>query len=262
MKWRRIRAVILRHLLTWPRNLEQLIDSFYLPILEIVMWGFLTIFLTKQEYGHPSAVTFLLGSVMFWAILNQSQYQINITFMREVWDRNLLNLFSTPLSPWEFFAGAILLSLIKFTISVVIMIIAANVLYSFNIFVFGWYLIPFLLSLTLFGIAASFFITSLIIRFGQGAQSFAWVLISLTQPFSAVFYPLSTLPLWAQKIGLLFPATYIFEGMREILLKHTVSTYYLFMSLGLNIIYLVLAMLFFRMMFKKALEKGLLIKFD
>lgn len=261
MKWHRIKAIILRHLIIWPRNLEQITDTFYWPVLELLMWGFLTVYLIGNGLSSPSLVTFLLGSVMFWMIVNQSQYQTSITFMHEVWDRNLLNIFSSPITPWEFMAAALLISLIKFAITLVILVLAAYLLYAFNIFSLGWYFLPFLFSLTMMGWVAGIFITGLIVRMGQGASSFAWTLLSVMQPFSAVFYPLSVLPGWAQKIGLMFPSTYIFEGMRSVLLKGSMDINYLVISFILNIVYLVLALLFYRWMFKVAREKGLLIKF-
>ncbi|MCL5675920.1 MAG: ABC transporter permease [Patescibacteria group bacterium] len=262
MKWHRIKALILRHLLIWPRNLEQITDTFYWPVLELLMWGFLTVYLIGNGLSRPSLVTFLLGSVMFWMIINQSQYQTSITFMHEVWDRNLLNIFSSPVSPWEFVLAALIISLIKFLITLVILVLAAYFLYAFNIFSLGWYFIPFLFSLSLMGWVAGIFITGLIVRMGQGASSFAWTLLSILQPFSAVFYPLSTLPDWAQKIGLLLPSTYVFEGMRSVLARGSMNVNYLIISFALNIFYLILALLFYKWMFKVAMEKGLLTKFN
>ncbi len=261
MNWNRIKALVLRHLIIWPRNLEQITDVFYWPVLELLMWGFLTIYLIGSGISNSSVVTFLLGSVMFWMIVNQSQYQMSITFMHEVWDRNLLNIFSTPVTPWEFLVAALIISLTKYFITLFILVTLAYLLYAFNIFTLGWYFIPFLVSLSAMGWIAGIFITGLIVRVGQGASSFAWTLLSIMQPFSAVFYPLSVLPGWAQNIGRFLPSTYIFEGMRSVLATGQMNMSYLYISFLLNFIYLILALLFYRLMFKIAMEKGLLIKF-
>lgn len=229
--------------------------------MELITWGLFTVYLTRNNISSPSLVTFLLGGVMFWSIITQSQQQTSLIFMRDAWDRNLLNIFSSPINLWEYFLGGLLVSVIKFVISLIILISLAYFLYSFNIFKLGWYFLPFLFNLSLFGWGISLFITGLIIRFGWKVSNFAWTIISVFQPFSAVFYPLATLPAWAQKIGLMFPSTYIFEGMRAVLLKGTMDINYLLISFTLNIVYLILALLFYRWMFKVAREKGLLIKF-
>ncbi len=261
MKWHRIKAVMRRHLLVWPRNLDQITDTFWWPVMELVTWGLFSVYLTKNNISSPSLLTFLLGGVIFWGIITLSQQQTSLIFMRDAWDRNLLNIFSTPISIWEYFLGGLFVSMIKFVASFVILVTLAYFLYAFNIFTLGWHFLPFLLNLSLFGWTIALFVTGLIIRFGWRVSSFAWTIISIFQPFSAVFYPLSTLPYWAQKIGLLFPSTYVFEGMRQVLWNNKLDTNNLIISFGLNLIYLVLGLLFYRWMFKVALEKGLLIKF-
>ncbi|MBI3980633.1 ABC transporter permease [Candidatus Microgenomates bacterium] len=260
MKMHRIKAIILRHLITWPRNLEQITDIFWWPVLEVLLWGFFTLYL-GQTIGGSVVVSYLLGAVIFWAVININQFQSSMTFMREAWDRNLLNFFSSPLTIWEFLIGGLSVSLIKLIIGVIVMSLLSVFLYHFNIFKFGWYFIPFLISLTLMGWSVSLFVTGLILRFGWKVQSFAWTILSIVQPFSAVYYPLNVLPDWAQKIGLMLPSTYIFEGMREIVFKGGMNTNYLLISFFLNVLYLILALLFYRKMFKVAFEKGLLIRF-
>lgn len=261
MKIHRIKALVRRHIIAWPRNLEQITDIFWWPILEIVLWGFFTLYLAAAAPSTAHAVTFLLGAVIFWAVISMNQFQTSMTFMREAWDRNLLNLFSSPLSIWEFLVGGLTVAVLKFILGISAMIILSFFLYHFNIFKLGWYLIPFFASLTLMGWTASLFITALIVRYGWKVQSFAWTILSIVQPFSAVYYPSSILPEWAQKVGLLIPSTYVFEGMREIISKGTMNTNFLIVSFTLNFLYLILALLFYRKMFKIAFEKGLLIKF-
>lgn len=261
MKWHRIRAIARRHLWTWPRNLDQITDIFWWPVLELLMWGLFTIFLTKNNISSPSLVTFLLGGVMFWSVISQSQQQTSLVFMRDAWDRNLLNIFSTPISIWEYFFGGLIVSVIKYLLGLVVLISLAYFLYSFNIFMVGWYFLPFLVSLSLFGWSIGLIITGLIVRFGWRVSSFAWTIISVFQPFTGVYYPISTLPAWTQKISYALPPTYIFEGMRSVLYYHTMDVSYLYKSFALNAVYCIFAFWFYRWMFRIAREKGLLIKF-
>ena len=134
MKWHRIRAVVRRHLLVWPRNLDQILEIFWWPVLELLMWGFFTIFLTANAANTTSLIKFLLCGVMFWSIASQSQMHTSMIYMRDDWDRNLFNIFSSPINIWEYSLGGLIVSLIKFTVSLIILIILAQVLFAFNIF--------------------------------------------------------------------------------------------------------------------------------
>jgi|SRR3989344_8964875 len=262
MKWIRIKALLMRHLYLYKRSLPRIMDIFYWPIIELLLWGFLSIYLEKANIGGFNIITVLLGAIIFWGLLEQSQRAVSIAFLEEVWEKNLLNIFVTPLKISEFLASTVLLGLIRIGLVGIVMAGLSYLLYAFNIFAFGLYIIPFVLELLLFGWILGIFTTAIILRYGTSAQVLAFGFIILIQPFSAVFYPVSALPNFVQPIAYIFPSTYIFEGMRAVISSGAIPVIELLMASLLNIIYLILVIILFKFMFAKVKEKGRLMKLD
>ena len=96
-----------------------------------------------------------------------------------------------------------------------------------------------------------------IMYYGNKVQTLAWTMGFMFAPFSAVYYPLSSLPSWIQNISKFLPTTYVFEGMRGIINNQSLPLDMLLKSLGLNILYLTLSIAFFVFMFEKSRAKGL-----
>ncbi|HSA83397.1 MAG TPA: ABC transporter permease, partial [Patescibacteria group bacterium] len=157
----------------------------------------------------------------------------------------------------ELMSAFIVFGFMKTVISLSFSALLAFWLYQYDIFSFGILLLIFVVNLLLTGWACGFLVGSLIIRFGQKIQTLAWAGVALIAPFSAVYYPLSVLPQWAQQIGLLIPSTYIFEEIRSAMFTGHVSYVTLLLSFGLNIIYFILSVWLFIKMFNKSRQLGL-----
>ncbi|MBI2029805.1 ABC transporter permease [Candidatus Gottesmanbacteria bacterium] len=262
MKTNRILAILYRHLVLWRRDFDKIAETFWWPIVDLIVWGFVTIYLQKQTGATAEAVSFFLGGVIFWSVINKSQLDVGMTFLQEAWDRNLINVFASPITKWEFLTATLLLGLIKVILSVIAVGLLAIFLYAFNIFKLGWYFIPFMINLLVMGWWIGIFINGIIIRYGYRVQAFAWTLIFAFQPISAVFYPVSVLPPFLQIVARLTPASYTFEGMRAVLISGTFSLELLLLGSLLNLIYLVLSLLFYSRMFNAAQKHGYLIQFS
>ncbi|TSC75719.1 MAG: ABC-2 type transport system permease protein [Parcubacteria group bacterium Gr01-1014_30] len=237
-------------------------ETFFWPFIDVILWGFITVYFTRREGEASSIVLFLLGGLILWNIVWRAQQDIGFALLRNVWSRNILNLFSSPLTPWEFMFATMALGLVKIILTLVVISTIAFVFYSFNIFSLGPYFLPFFISLILFGWASGILINGLVIRFGMRIQAFVWSLIFLLYPVSAVFYPVSVLPDFLQKVAQFLPTAHIFEGMREVLSSGQASPEHLIWAFALNVVYLALAGWFFVFMFEKAREKGKLAKVE
>src|SRR5436309_1141808 len=99
MKLHRIGALITRHLYLYKRSLARLMEIFYWPFLDLVVWGFITVYLMRFQGQLPGAVTFFLGALILWDVLFRAQQGITISFLEEIWARNLMNLFASPFKP-------------------------------------------------------------------------------------------------------------------------------------------------------------------
>lgn len=262
MKFHRINALVMRHMYLYQRSLPRLMDIFFWPIVELLVWGFLSVYLQKLDVSGVNIITLLLGAIIFWDFLAQSQRAVSVVFLEDVWERNFLNIFVSPLKLSEFLASTIILGLIRIFFVGIVMFVLSFFLYNFNLFQFGFYLIPFVLNLLVFGWALGLFTTAIIWRFGTSAQVLAFGFIVLLQPFSVVFYPVSALPAWASFISCLLPSSYVFEGMRSVVNSGVLPLRELLLSFGTNAVYLVLIIWFFYTMFKRVKIQGRLLKLD
>lgn len=262
MKLHRISALVIRHLYLFKRSVPRIMDILYWPIMELLLWGFISAYIAKLEIGGFNAVTVLLGAVIFWDLLSQSQRSVSVSFLEDVWERNFVNIFVTPLRVSEFLASTIVLGAFRIVAVGVVMGILAFLFFHFNIFILGLHLIPFMLNLLIFGSILGLFTTGIILRYGTAAQVLAFGFIFLIQPFSAVFYPVSALPESIHFIAYLLPSTYVFEGMRSVIATGALPAVSFFQALLLNLAYLVAVVWYFYKMFAWVKKKGLLLKLN
>jgi ABC-2 type transport system permease protein len=260
MKLHRILALVNRHLMLYKRSPQRLMEIVYWPLLDLMVWGFITMYLARYKEGLPAFVTFFIGALILWDILFRAQQGVCISFLEEIWSRNLLNLFVSPLRTGEFLAATMTVSIIKVIGAAIMTIGLAYLLYSFNLFIIGLSLVPFVINLVVTGWAIGIFTTAIILRYGQEAEVMAWGLAFLFQPVSAVFYPISVLPPWLQTIANGIPAAHVFEGMRAVIETATFPLTELLWAAGLNVLYLAGAILFFNWMFRIVKMKGLLVR--
>ena len=250
-------AIMIRYFYGWRHNLDRLSDSFYWPAMELLLWGLTTAYLKSVSPNFPQVVPVLLTGLIFWMITWRGQYEININLLHEIWDKNLVNMFSSPLRIREWIIAVMALGIFKMLLTLAFAGLIAYVLFSFNIFIYGFLILPFFASLLIAGWAAGFVVAGFIIRYGHTIQTLAWSGVFLLAPFSALYYPVSLLPNWAQLVAKFVPPSYIFEGMREVLFTGHLSYDKLIISLALDGIYLVLSILFFVFMFNQSRKLGL-----
>ena len=259
MRFHRIYAIVLRHLYLHRRSVARLMEIFYWPLLDLLVWGFITVYLQRYREGLPGFVTFFIGALILWDMLFRSQQGISLSFLEEMWSRNLMNLFVTPLRPAEFISATMIISIFKLISASVVTVSLAYLIYSFNLFVIGISLLPFIISLTIMGWSIGILTTSLILRYGQKAEVLAWGLAFMFQPISAVFYPVNVLPDFMQGIAKFVPASHVFEGMREVIANGRFPVEQLIWAAGLDIVYLIVSIFIFYYMFRSVKARGLLL---
>ena len=260
MKASRVLAYTTRHLYLYKRSLPRLMEVFYWPILDLVLWGFVSVYLGKYRGEVPGFVTFFVGALILWDILFRSQQGISVSFLEDMWSRNLLNIFVSPLSPAEYVSSLMVISIVKLLLTSTVMVTLAWLLYSYDIFTLGFALIPLIVNLVIMGWAVGIITTALILRFGQEAEILAWGVALFFQPVSAVFYPVGVLPGWVQKVALFVPSSHVFEGMRKVISNKGFPTEDLIWAFSLNALYIASAILFFSWNFAVVKKKGLLAK--
>ena len=263
MNLRTVHALVLRYLYLYTRTPMRLIELIFWPIVELLIWGYLTMFIQKHSTSDfAQEITFLLGAMICWDVIFRAQQGVAISFLEDVWTRNLLNVFVAPVRTVEYLAATYAIGALRICVTVVVLSVISMVLYKFNILALNWTIVPFFGSLLVTGWSLGMISTALILRWGQAAESLAWAVPFFIQPFTAAFYPVGDMkPEWVQNIAWSLPSTYIFEGMRNVL-KTGVFDWGLFgMSCALNVVFLGVAGSVFFAMLQTTRKRGLLTKF-
>jgi len=199
MKLHRIKAVMLRHTYEARRNMDRVIDTVYWPVLDIIVWGFFTIYLGRGNRLQPGLISFMLGAIILWGLFFAFQRDMAVGFLDELWSRNLVNLFSTPLSVSEYMTGLIAVNLLKAVFGMTAAALIAWACYAFDIFPALPAMLPYMLNLMLFALALGIIITGLIFRYTTKIQGLAWSFAGLLMPMSCVLYPLQSLPRYLRR---------------------------------------------------------------
>ncbi|OGQ53126.1 MAG: ABC transporter [Deltaproteobacteria bacterium RIFCSPLOWO2_02_FULL_53_8] len=258
MNLRRVFAYTTRHLYLYKRSFPRLMEVFYWPLLDLLLWGFVTVYLARNAV--PGFVAFFVGALILWDMLFRSQQGISVSFLEDVWSRNLLNIFVSPMTAVEYIASLLVISIVKLLLTSSVMITLAWLLYSYNIFHLGIMLVPLIANLIIMGWAIGIITTALILRFGQETEVLAWGVALFFQPISAVFYPVSVLPPPLDTIARFTPSSHVFEGMRAVMTDGAFPYDDLVWAVCLNAAYITVAVVFFSWNFRMVKKKGLLVK--
>ena len=100
------------------------------------------------------------------------------------------------------------------------LVMLAILFFGFNLWGLGFALAAFFLNLMLTAWTIGIVVSGLLLRNGLGAESMAWSIMFLLLPLTCVYYPVATLPGWLQTVAWCLPPTYVFEGMRALLIDH------------------------------------------
>ena len=257
---RRIAAMILRYwyLLrgSWPRILELA----YWPTVQMIIWGLITQHLMRDSDYIAQAFGVLIGAVLLWDVLFRGQLGMSLSFLEEMWSRNMGHLFVSPLRPHEWVLAMATMSLLRTLIGVVPAALLAMPFYDYSVFAMGPPLLAFFSMLLMTGWWMALIIIALILRYGLGAESLAWLVVFLFAPVACIYYPIEVLPVWAQWVALSLPPAHVFEGMRGVLFSEGFSWGHFTAALSLNLGYMTAAGVIFAMAFNDARNRGALLQ--
>lgn len=258
--WGRITALMLRHYYLYRGSWPRIIELAYWPLMQIFLWGFISQFFQQHSTLIAQAGGLLLAGVMLWDVMFRGQLGVSVSFLEELWARNLGQMFVSPLRPAELAAALIAVSFTRTLIGLIPSVITAWLLYEFALTSIGPGLIAFFFLLLTFSWAVGLAVCGLLLRYGLGAESLAWVTVFALAPISAVYYPVSILPEWLQWIALATPSAHVFEGMRAVMLEGRFDWAHCAWAAGLNVVAISLAMWAFISAFHAARRDGRLLQ--
>jgi ABC-2 type transport system permease protein len=256
----RIRAMVRRYAVLILGSVPRMIELMYWPLVQMLLWGFLQTHLAASTSLFANAAGLLIGSVLLWDILLRGQFGFSLSFLEEMWSRNLGNILMSPLRPNEYIASLMVISFIRLGISLLPVVGLAYLFFGFNLFSLGLPLAAFFANLVFFGWTIGLAANGVIVRYGLGAESFTWVAVFFFLPLCCVYYPLSTLPAWLQPISEALPPTHVFEGLRALVINQEFHAGLMVKSFALNIFYFTGAYLLFRYFLWQARVKGSLMQ--
>jgi ABC-2 type transport system permease protein len=222
----RVAAMITRYVYllrsSWPR----VFDLIYWPLVQMLTWGFLQTYLVNAPQTGMAASRLglaagaLIGAMLLWDILFRGQLGFSVSFLEEMWSRNMANLMMSPLRPSEFILSLMAMSLIRLAVGMVPVSLLAILFFGFNLWGLGLALAAFFANLIFTSWSIGLLCSGLVLRHGLAAESLVWTIMFLLQPLACVFYPVTTLPSWLRGFAWLLPPTYVFEGLRQLLSQH------------------------------------------
>jgi ABC-2 type transport system permease protein len=262
VKLRPIAGIVLRQIYLLRGSPVRVVPMVTWVAIDIVLWGFITRYLNTVSGSGMDFVPTLLGGVLLWDFCTRIMQGVTTAFLEDVWSRNFLNLFASPLSISEYIAGLVITSVLTSIIGVIVMVLLATTVFHLQFFTMGAPLVAFLMVLFVFGIALGVFASAIVLRLGPASEWLLWPLPALVSPFAAVFYPLGVLPHWMQAVAHLLPPSYVFEGMRALLAGQAFPSTMLLQGSSVAVIELLLAAYFYGRVYRHAVRTGLLARYS
>jgi ABC-2 type transport system permease protein len=262
MKLDRIIAIVLRQYYLMRGSRARVLPLFVWVAIDMVLWGFITRYLNSLASPGFNFVPALLGAVLLWDFFARVMHGVAMAFLEDVWTRNFLNFFASPLTISEYLAGLVATSIGTSAVGLTVMLILATTIFGLSFFAYGIMIAPFLLVLFLFGVALGVAGSGMLLRLGPAAEWFIWPIPAIISPFVGVFYPLATLPRWMQWIAHVLPPSYVFEGLRSIVRGHGASAATLLAAAGLAFVYILAACIFFARVHRHAVRTGLIARYS
>jgi len=262
VKLRPIAGIVLRQIYLLRGSPVRLFPMVTWVAIDIVLWGFITRYLNTVSGSGVNFVPTLLGAVLLWDFCTRIMQGVSTAFLEDVWSRNFLNLFSSPLSISEYITGLVITSVMTGCVGLITMLLLATGVFHLQFFSLGVPLAAFLMLLFVFGIALGILGSAIVLRLGPASEWLLWPLPALLSPFAAVFYPLATLPQWMQAVAHALPPAYVFEGMRSLLAGRPFPGTLLLEGTAVAALELLLAAYFYGRIYRHAVRTGLLARYS
>ncbi len=262
MNFRRTAAVVLRQVYLIRGSFARVLPLFAWVAIDIVLWGFISRYLNTVATPGYNFIPALLGAVLLWDFFTRVMQGVTMAFFEDVWSRNFMNMFASPLLISEYLGGLVLSSIATSSVGLAVMLVLAITVFGLSFAPYGILILPFLVVLFLFGIALGIFGCGLVLRLGPAAEWFVWPIPAVLSPFAGVFYPVATLPGWMQTVAVALPPSYVFEGMRAVIAGHEFPVMTLILAVGLAIVDILLACWYFTSVHRRAVRTGLIARYS
>ena len=262
MKLVRAQAIALRQYYLIRGSPVRVLPMFGWVILDLMLWGFITKYLDTLAAAGGSFVPRLLGAVLLWDFLVRAMQGFTVAFLEDLWSRNFLNVFASPVSIAEYLSGLIVTSVVTSAVGLLAMVLLALLAFNFSLATMGLLAAPFVLVLFVFGVSLGIVASALVLRLGPAGEWLVWPIPAVLAPFAGVFYPVSTLPEWMQPVSWILPPTWVFASLRSLVAGEAVAASEVAMATGLAVVWLLVACALFTWIFRQVVRSGLIARYS
>jgi ABC-2 type transport system permease protein len=251
----RVKAVLLQEFYITRGSLEIVVDLFYTSLITVVVFGFVSGFLTGVL--NPNTGSYLLLGMLLWDVIRVNQYSITVGSLWNIWSHNLSNMFVAPLSLAEYIGAHMLSGLLKTLVIFGMISAIAAAWFHFEIWRVGAVnLALFFANLTIFAWAVGLVLLGIVFMIGTRIQALAWGAIFVFQPLTAAFFPLGILPPGVCAVAYGIPPTWVFEAARRALADPSVNWTAAGIAFGENVLYLGIGLWAFYVMWARSRATG------
>ena len=262
MKTNRVAAIALRQFYLLRGSPVRIVPLFAWVTIDIVLWGFITRYLNTVAAPGFNFVPALLGAVLLWDFLGRAMMGVTTGFFEDVWSRNFLNIFASPLLIPEYVGGLVISSMATSAFALAAMLALATTVFGLPFFAYGMPFAAALLILFVFGVALGVFGCALVLWLGPASEWLIWPIPALISPFACVFYPLASLPEWMRWVARMLPASWVFESMRRVVAGGAPERGAMMLGGGLAVLDVVIAGWFFVRVYDYAVRSGLIARYS
>ena len=242
MKAQRVAAVVLRLFYLFRGSPVRVLPMFAWVAIDIVLWGFISRYLNKVSGAGLNFVPTLLGAVLLWDFLGRVMQGVTIAFFEDVWSRNFLNMFATPLKISEYLAGLVIVGVVTSLVGLVVMVLLAAGAFGLSFLSYGAAIVPFVLVLFLSGIALGIAGSRACAQApGPHRRSLIWPIPRCSRPSPASTIRSPPCPAGCRQSPTPSRRSYVFEGLQAIVAGKPAPTGQLAIGAGLAVVYLFLA---------------------
>jgi hypothetical protein len=143
MKLRPIAAITLRQLYLMRISPVRILPMVSWVAIDMIVWGFMSRYLNSVTGSGINFISTLLGAVLFWDLFTRIMQGVTLAFFEDVWSRNFVNVFATPLLISEYLSGLIVTATGTSLLGLIVMLVMATTLFGLPFCSLGLLLIPF-----------------------------------------------------------------------------------------------------------------------
>src|SRR5215472_6835232 len=123
-------AIVLRQFYLYRGSSARILPLFAWVGIDVLLWGFFTRYLNSVSAPRLNFVSAVLGAVMMWDFMTRVMQGLTTTFFEDVWSRNFLNVFASPLSITEYVSGLVVAAIASSAVGLLVMLITASAVFG------------------------------------------------------------------------------------------------------------------------------------